>query len=112
MTDDLKLFRADEPLKRLAGVLAVVAVVMLTITAHTMAYQDEIIMEQMRAEAAEKRAGQFEQDAQKADHYRDLYAQIKTACMNERLRITWIDPHTKDDMAAICDVVKWGRLVR
>jgi hypothetical protein len=38
------------------------------------------------------------------------YGELKTACMDGVLRITWIDPHTKKDKAAVCDVVTLGRI--
>lgn len=104
MTDDLKLFRADEPLKRLGGVLAVVAIVMLTITAHTLAYQDEVIREQMRAESAEAKAAEH---AELASHLNALVA----ACMDGH-RWVYVDPHTKVDVAVICETVELGRIVQ
>lgn len=49
--DDLKSFRAnDRQMSRLSTTLCIVAIVMLTVTAHTLTYQTEVASEKARAE--------------------------------------------------------------
>lgn len=102
---DLKNFRADHDcMKRLLVALAATAAVMLTITAHTMSFQDELDMEKARAESRQKHA---ELATDHAAHYASLVA----ACMRGE-QFIWTDPHTGADMAAFCDVEVLGKVGR
>ena len=103
IAEDLKNFRASPSnMERLLVSLGVTAVVMLVITAHTMTYHAEVAMAQEQADAMQERA---KQSTALASHFSELVA----ACMNGS-RIVWTDPHDKADYAAICEVVRLGRI--
>ena len=103
MTDDLKHFRAtveeyreDEPLMRRVGTtLAIVAICLLTITAHTMAFRDELEAAP-QAGVPDSSDGTRNKPAVAAQ-----YAQLLAACMNNG-GISWIDPHTQHEMLTFC----------
>lgn len=98
---DLKSFRRDpDRMRQLAISLCATAAVMLTITAHTMSFQDELLMEKARADANQQRA-------ELASHLNALVA----ACMNNRQWI-YVDPHTGADIAIFCHKVVLGRIGR
>ena len=103
MNDDLRHFRAtveeyreDEPLMRRVGTtLAIVAICLLTITAHTMAFRDEL-------EAARDADTTLVVPATTAAPVAAQYAQLLAACMNNG-GISWIDPHTEHEMLTFCN---------
>lgn len=111
MNDDLRHFRAtveeyreDEPFMRRVGTtLAIVAICLLTITAHTMAFRDEL-------EAARDANTTSVVPATPAAPVAAQYAQLLAACMNNG-GISWIDPHTEHAMLTICrtNEVRVGR---
>ena len=89
--EELKHFRAtveevreDKPFMHRIGVTAaIVAIVMLTITAHTLAFNDEL--------------------AKYPDMQAERFSSLVVACMNGR-SLRWQDPHTGAWMVAFCDV--------
>lgn len=120
--------RADEPLiERLAAVLGFCAIVFLGITLLRMqsgyvfaAPQHSLLLlspaavsiqHQGAAEAAILVESEYAaMRSQMYESVRMAYGRMKAACMAGDLRITWVDPYTKVDMSAACDVVALGRI--
>ena len=106
MIDDLKHFRAtveeyreDEPLMRRVGTtLAIVAICLLTITAHTMAFRDEL---EAAREADQEHGLTPIRSTPVQPPVAAQYAQLLAACMNNG-GISWIDPHTQHEMLTFC----------
>lgn len=107
LIDDLRHFRSDpEGIRRVAYTILLTAAALFIAPASTL--MDTSIAAPQ--EPSSSTGGTPADPAEATTDYMARYESMKFACMNERLRITWVDPHTGVDMAAVCDVVPLGRL--
>src|SRR3990167_7992548 len=103
--------RKDEPLmERVAGVLGVAALVLLSIT--LLRLTGGYVFAAPLALSSPSRVGTpTHEPAEAATFSPDKLASIVTACMRGE-QFLWQDPHTGSDFAAFCDVVELGKVGR
>ena len=95
----------DEAMRKLAGVLSIVAIVMLGVTVANLKAAP-------LAFSSPSRVGTpTHEPAEAATFSPDKLASIVTACMRGE-QFLWQDPHTGSDFAAFCDVVELGKVGR
>ena len=117
LLDAIALFRRDRALQEQAlAAFGITAVVILSITllrmevGYVFAAPQHPLPPQAERTLLPSAAAEAAILQEKYERLLQAYADMKTACMAGALRLTWIDPHTKRDRAAVCDVVTLGRI--
>ena len=108
--------RNDEPfMERVAATLGICALVFLSIT--LLRLSGGYAFADPQETSSPSRVGNPTHSPAESAIFQEKYERLlvaygamKTACMDGYLRITWIDPHTQMQMAAVCDVVELGRM--